>query len=513
MGFKNNNRNQLDLLGYSLNDFVPMNAKCRFVVDLVMQLDLSVLYARYSNQGNDAYEPSAMLATWFYGYCERVFTTRKLEERCQRDVYFMFVSSNLKPDHSSFSRFRKNNQDLMGDYFVQIIRLALEQGLSGFNEISIDGSKLQAASSARHLRNAEELEKALGHVREDINNYIQRAELLDDENDDDINNIPKLRAKIKELKKLEKQLKSKQNTLNKRRQQIKPEYRDRHKISLAEPDARVMNKVNGKQKLPAYNAQLSVDIKTQLVVANEAVTDTVDFDQFKKQHHNIEDNLDADQARAYNADAGYHNLEQLEYVYTNNIDVIMASPQNPENFIDKTAKYYCYHQFIYEQENDSYRCPAGEKLTYIKNYKKGDKWQGRVYSTSACDGCILKKKCISPKTRFKHLRREDRQHLSEKMLQQSSQPEGKARLKRRSSSVETVFGNIKHNLGFRRFNLKGLSAVGAELNLICIAHNINKLFKIGLLLSPQSISYLKNIWQSCQRTIFITFKPNMALCY
>ena len=43
MGFKNNNRNQLDLLGYSLNDFVPMNAKCRFVVDLVNQLDLSAL--------------------------------------------------------------------------------------------------------------------------------------------------------------------------------------------------------------------------------------------------------------------------------------------------------------------------------------------------------------------------------------------------------------------------------------------------------------------------------------
>ena len=143
----------------------------------------------------------------------------------------------------------------MGNYFVQIIRLAWVQGLSGFNEISIDGSKFQAASSARHLRNAEELEKALKRVRDDIDNYMHKAGPLDDENDDDINNIPKLRAKIKELKKLEKELKGKQNTLNKRRQQIKPEYRDRHKVSLAEPDARVMDKVNGKQKLPAYNAQ------------------------------------------------------------------------------------------------------------------------------------------------------------------------------------------------------------------------------------------------------------------
>ncbi len=513
MGFINNNRNQLNLLGYSLNDFVPMNAKCRFVVDLVKQLDLSALYARYSKQGNDAYEPSTMLATWFYGYCERVFTTRKLEERCQRDVYFMYVSSNLRPDHSSLSRFRKNNQELMSDYFVQIVRLAWEQGLSSFNEISIDGSKFQAASSARHLRNAEELEKALKRVRDDIANYMQRAELLDDEDNDVIDNLPNLSAKINELKKLEKELKGKQDTLNKRREQIKPEYRDRHKISLAEDDARVMDKVNGKQKLPAYNGQLSVDVDTQLIVANEAITDTVDFDQFENQHQNVENTLGADEQRAYNIDAGYHNFEQLDYIFSNNIDAIMASPQNPENFKDKTPKYFWPHQFIYDTENDQYHCPAGEILTYETNYSKYPKWKGRVYSTNACDGCALKEKCLSPKTRFKNLRREERQHLAEKMLQQSTTPMGRARLKRRSTSVETAFGNIKHNLGFRRFNLKGLSAVKAEFNLVCIAHNINKLFKIGWPLSRQSMIYLKSIWQSCQRTIISIFKPNMALIY
>jgi Transposase DDE domain len=153
-----------------------------------------------------------------------------------------------------------------------------------------------------------------------------------------------------------------------------------------------MDKVNGKQKLPAYNAQLSVDVGTQLVVANQAVTDNVDYDQFEKQHRNIERNLGTDEKRAYNADAGYHNLEQLEYVYGHNIDAIMASPQNPDNFKDRTAKYYWYHQFIYEQENDTYRCPAGETLTYEKKYTKGQKWKGRVYSTNACDSCAVKEK-------------------------------------------------------------------------------------------------------------------------
>jgi transposase len=66
MGFISNNRNQMSMLGYSLDDFVPQDSKCRFVINLVSELDLSRLYNRYSDQGNDAFEPSTMLATWFF---------------------------------------------------------------------------------------------------------------------------------------------------------------------------------------------------------------------------------------------------------------------------------------------------------------------------------------------------------------------------------------------------------------------------------------------------------------
>ena len=512
MGFINNNRNQIDLLGYSLNDFVPKNAKCCFVVNLIKQLDLSNLYERYSNQGNDAYEPSAMLATWFYGYCEGVFTTRKLEERCCRDVYYMYVSSNLRPDHSSLSRFRKNNKNLMNGYFVQIIRLAWEQGLSDFKEIAIDGSKIQASSSANHLKNAEELEKALKRVRADIDDYMKKAELLDDD-DDDINNLPKLRHKIKELRKMEKELAKNQRLLNKRRQKIKPDYRTRHKINCAEADCRVMDKVNGRQKLPAYNAQLSVDTASQLIVANEAVSDSVDFNQFKRQREHVEHNLGVGKQRSYVADAGYHNLDQLEDIYSNNVDAILASPTNPQHLTNKPTKYFNPQLFIYNGDDDYYLCPNGEKLTYTNNYNKSDRWHGRIYSSTACVQCTLKSKCISPKATSRNIRRENRQHYAEKMLQQSCSVEGRARLKRRFINSESVFGNLKHNLGFRRFYMKGLNAVNAELNLLCIAHNINKLFKLGLIFSNCYSRSINNIWHSFQRTILIMQKPFWAFSF
>ncbi len=53
--------------------------------------------------------------------------------------------------------------------------------------------------------------------------------------------------------------------------------------------------------------------------------------------------------------------------------------------------------------------------------------------------------------------------------------EGKAIYARRKSTVETVFGIIKHVLGFRQFLLRGLESVSGEWSLVCIGWNIKRL--------------------------------------
>jgi len=152
MGFRTNDRNQIELLGHSLADLVESDAKCRFVVELVSKLQLNKLYQKYSNVGTDANDPSAMLATWFLAYSEGNSSTRTLEERCIRDTHFIYTSCNLKPDHATLSRFRKKNLDLISDYFVQIIQLAQKSGISDFKHITIDGTKIQASSSPKKDR-------------------------------------------------------------------------------------------------------------------------------------------------------------------------------------------------------------------------------------------------------------------------------------------------------------------------------------------------------------------------
>jgi transposase len=491
MNFLSKDRNQNNLIGYCLDDFVPKDAKCRLIVSLVKTLNLKRLYSRYSSQGNPAFEPSTMLATWFLAYCERETRTRKLEELCKRDLHFIYISSNLQPDHTSLSRFRKTNIDLMKEYFSQLVLLIKKKNSAEFKDIAIDGTKIQAASSKDNSLTEEGLSRELKRIHHQINDYLEECEINDDDSNTDVS---KVRKKIKALKKKEQQLIQHDKELKKRKKKLKAEHRKNHRINITEPEAYVMNKVNGTQKLPGYNAQVSIDTKTQIIAANDVVQDRNDAHQFKQQHKNVEKNLGRDPDREYTTDSGYHSLQQLEYVKENQIKAIIAdkSPKtrsqskrvNQKDIVRKDK--FDRSDFIYNKEKDYYQCPAAKKLVFIETTKIHGR-RSRRYKCFDCDRCKYRLKCLPQKRRdnFRQIVRDEKEYLAEKMYQKSQTEYGKNKLIRRKYTIEGVFGNLKENLGFRRFRLKGLSSVQGEFNLMCIAHNINKIYILFIqLFSP-----------------------------
>lgn len=486
MAFQSVNRKQMNLLGYCVEDFVPHDAKCRFVVDLVSKLDLSALYSRYSEKGAEAKEPSAMLATWFFAYSEAEDSTRKLESKCKYDTRYMYTSGLLMPDHSTLSRFRKNNLDLMPMYFVEILRLAQQMGLSDFKAIAIDGTKIQASASPDHSKNSDDLSRYLAAIRQHIAEYLKRCDeqdLLED--DPDGGDSESVREKLDELKALEATLLERQNQLEGRKQSLKKEYRRNHQINLIEPDAPNMRLGRFKAKAPAYNAQVSTDHQTQLIVANDVVTDCNDSGQFRVQHQAVETHLGRDSQRQFDADSGYHSMDQLEYVEQNQIDAVIVDP-TPEHRSVRDAdpevkellnanKSLRRGHFSYEAQEDYYRCPVGHKL-----YPRTSKGQKAIYMADRndCAACLLRHLCLTAKNKsgVRNLVRDQREAHAEHMFMKLQSDEAKHRIKRRASSVEPVIGNLKQNMGFRRFKLRSLMNVRGEFTLMCIAHNLNKLF-------------------------------------
>ncbi|MEE9119273.1 MAG: IS1182 family transposase [Calditrichia bacterium] len=504
MGFISADRNQTDLLGYSLDDFVPQESKCRFVVDLISKLNLSDLYNRYSDQGNDALDPAVLLTSWFFAYSEGITSTRKLEDLCRYDMRYIYVSTNLRPDHTTLSRFRKKHQDLMSKYFIQIILFAQKLGISEFKEIAIDGTKIKASCSAKQSFKDDQLTRKIRAVGKNIAEYMKRCDLAEvgHVHDEDLDSIRKEKERLEHI---EKKLVQRQTQLRERQKELKPEHRKNHQINIVEPDARFMPKSDG----PSYNAQAAADSETNFILANDVVTEPNDQNQFSNIHQKVENNIGSDPKRKYDADSGYHSLKQLEKVEEKGIDAVISDPtpknrsnnSNPTSIrtilwvsmpMAKKGRRVERSDFTYHLEEDYYECPAGQKLQSSKK-NINSKSQSTIYKSSDCRDCPVKALCLPEKSQslIRSIHRDNREILAEKMKEKLETDEAKSRLKTRATTIEPAFGNIKHNLGFRRFSLRGIEQVKGEFNLMCIAHNLNILF--GLLVKGSfSFSIIAN---------------------
>ncbi|NIA22203.1 MAG: IS1182 family transposase [Anaerolineaceae bacterium] len=499
MGFISANRSQSHLFGYSLDDFVEPDSKCRHIVRWVERLDMTAIYADYSNQGGDAFDPRLMLATWFFAYSEGVTSTRKLEQLCRRDMHFIFVSAHLQPDHTSLSRFRQRHGRRLPDLFVQIVRHAAEDGVSDFGLIAVDGTKVEAQASHKQNRTGQKLSKQLGAIRAKIQEYLERCELLDEPAESE--SVDHIHKRIEQLQAMEQKLLSRQETLEARKKTLQSKDRAKHKINLTEPEARNMKAVNGKTAAPGYNAQVSVDTDSRLIVAADVSDAPTDQQQFRRQHQNVESNLPENDDRAYVADAGYNCLEQLEYIEQQAVDVVLADPR-PEHRSGgkaRSAKRYTRSMFEYDAARDDYRCSAGQRLAYWYTDHRDGRSQ-RVYRCRACEGCSHRKPClgVKRKTLQRTVRRDARECLAEAMSGKSQTERGLACLAVRRQTVEPVIGNLKANLGFRRFCLRGLAAVRGEFALMCIAHNLNRL--IALVQRDNGLDWLAYLaWRWSQK--------------
>src|SRR5665811_426554 len=73
--------------------------------------------------------------------------------------------------------------------------------------------------------------------------------------------------------------------------------------------------------------------------------------------------------------------------------------------------------------------------------------------------------------------RSDPIEVRQTMIERLATEHGAAAYSKRKTTVETVFGNIKANLGFRRFSMRGLDATSSEWRLVCTVHNLLKIHR------------------------------------
>jgi len=149
------------------------------VVDIIRQIDLTAIYARYGSRGGAPYAPEILLGLLFYAYATGVFSSRKIEQATRETIAFRYLAGNLSPDHDTIAAFRKNFLPELRGLFVEILQLAQEMGLLELGNISLDGTKIHADASKSKAVSYKRLREIEAFLKTEVDELFTLAEQAD----------------------------------------------------------------------------------------------------------------------------------------------------------------------------------------------------------------------------------------------------------------------------------------------------------------------------------------------
>jgi transposase len=461
MAYVNSYKGQNWLIPQSIKDIIPKEHICYFVEEFVESLNFTNFDLIYAGAGHPAYHPRILMKTIIMGMLSRIRSSRKLASATRESFIFMYLAEKVNPDFRTIARFRKDNTVFIKGTFKQTVKLASDCKIIDLSFIGIDGSKMKAYASKKQYFDKEMLDKldkavdkmleediALDEIEEQIFGNKEEGLTGMDERD--------LRKVVRESFKSKDKAKMKQKIVKARKEL---EQNNLEKVSLSDPESRVMQHAK-RYSEPAYNTQFSVT-KNQIIVANDVCQDGHDAHQFIPQMKKVKENIKLKKETKVGVDCGYSDGINIKFAEDEKIDLYVPSRAQAQEF-DGKEQNLNHDKYEYDWKKDELivgKTRFRFKGLYIR--KDGKKifqyWNDE-----------LRKKKDVPFYFRERLRMRDKMQ----------KPESKEVYRLRKCTVEPVIGNIKQNLGFREFLLKGLDNVKIEMNLVSIAHNLGKIWRL-----------------------------------
>ena len=468
-------RDQLWLMPPSLSDWLPGDHLAWFIVDVVAALDLSGFYRslRADGRGGAFYDQEVMLGVLLYAYCVGERSSRRIERRLVDDVAFRVVAANQQPDHATLARFRRNHQGAIADVFAQVLGLCIAEGLVEAGLVAIDGTKIEAdvstgSSVTRRQIVTEILEDAEAvDAAEDLEYGDRRGDELPERWADRRDRRARLREALRQLDadgpsdresyRAARDAKEAElgHKLPGRRADPNSKWASparTRKINVTDPDCRVIK--DGRRYVQGYNAQAAVTTD-QIVVAAEVTTAARDSVVFARMVDATDNNLAAtggEPVAIYVADTGYWSIDNATLDI--DADVLITPMPMTGGITDPRDPRIARRREVIERLD-----------------------RGEIHVKTAATELEVSTTTVRKLLTHHRSGRPDPVQVRQAMVEQLATEAGAAAYAKRKTTVETVFGNVKANLGFRRFSRRGLTAISSEWRLVCTVHNLLKIHR------------------------------------
>jgi transposase len=442
--------NQPYLLPPALQDWLPEGHLARFIAEVTDQLDLTALYATYERQdgrGLAAYHPLMMTRLLLYGYAIGVRSSRALEKATHENVAFRYLSADQHPDHDTIADFRQRHLEALAALFAQALQLCRRAGLVKLGIVAIDGTKVKAQASQRKSMRMNSLRKEEQRLKEVVEELLGQAAQTDAEEEARWGKGKAPQALPAGLERAEQRL----QRIQEARRCLEQEAQQ----ALAAAEA-LPKRSNGRPRKgsPLQPNSESEKRKKAVQRARSAVAgETRHQNLTDPESRMMRDGASGQIVQAYNAQAAVEAQAQiiLSCAVTQQVNdrqqlapmtqaVQRALQAMPEHVV-ADAGYWNYSHL-------------SDPIFSSTNLLVPPDASGNSNSSVSAHHPIV-----------------------ESMRNKLAAATGRALYAARQGIVEPVFAHIKEQRRFRRFSFRGLAKVQAEWSLVCLTHNLLKLYR------------------------------------
>ncbi len=442
------------LLPPDLRDWLPEKHLAQFLSDLVDELDLGAIFSAYEQgdgRGQPPYHPQMMVKLLLYAYCTGKPSSRKIEEATYTDVAFRVLAANQHPDHASISTFRKRHLKEIAGLFKQVLLLCEKAGLLKLGHVAIDGTKVRADASRHKAMSYDRMSLTEKRLEEEIEALLKRAAEVDAAEDKEYGADQRGDELPKEMARRESRL----TVIREAKKALEEEAREKAR----EEAERVQTKLKEREVKEQETGKKVGGRKPQLKEPEAALPKPEAQRNFTDPESRIMiDGATKSFVQGYNAQAAVDAHRQIIVAaevtqQANDKQQLVPMGQAVELNLGRKPEQISADSGYFSEAAVSDEALAGVKLYVAVGRQK----HSEVIETAEGEA--------PPEAAVK----EQMQHLLKTAA-------GRAVYSLRKMVVEPVFGQIKEVRGFRQFSFRGIEKVGQEWDLICLTHNVLKLF-------------------------------------
>jgi transposase len=441
---------QLLLLPPDLRQWLRSDHLALYVSDIVEQLDLSAIMNAYEEgRGQPPYHPQMMVKLLIYGYCVGKMSSRKLEAATYDDVAFRVLCGNQQPDHASIAEFRKRHLAALAQLFVQVLQLCKRAGLVKLGHVAIDGTKIKANASKYRTMTYAGLSEAEQKLVAEVTRLLAEAERIDAAEDE-------LYGPDKRGDELPEELRDRESRLRRIRE-LKADLEREAREAAAQQAAAAKQKNEEHLRKAKEHGR-----KPGRLAAVADPEQAVPQPKARRNFTDIESRMMKDHAtntfvQGYNAQLGVDAQAQIIVAAT----VVQAGNDQEQLLPVLLRVKQNLGQLPASVSADAgYFSSAAVTAAEIKTVAVHVPPNAREPQAGECEALLSENATVQ-----------------QRMWHKLKSKEGAAVYNQRKAIVEPVFAYLKHVRGFRQFRLRGQTRVEAEWLLMCLTHNLLKMFR------------------------------------